>query len=183
MPQPSPEDVKLHFAQLSVQYFVAGRSAAINQLIPVLGNLLHHAVELALKAALAPKLALQDLKRLNHNLPKLWERFKSLSPQIDCSRFDSVVDELHRFEELRYPDSVLAQGALMELILLREHLGSGPRSPSTVPRYTLVLEDVDEIVEFIFDVSDINPKFLTGAMTRPAKDYLLRENRHATKWQ
>jgi len=182
MAQPSPQDVQLHFAQLSVQYFVAGRTAAINQLIPVLGNLLHHAVEMALKAALAPMLSLQDLRNLSHHLPKIWGRLKLLCPQLDCSKFDSVIAGLHRFEELRYPDSVLAQGALMELILLREHLGTTRRSPSPVPRYTLVLEGVDELFEFVFDVSGINPKFLTGAMSQPAKEYLFRENRHATKW-
>jgi len=71
MPTPSADDVRLHFAQLAFQYYVAGREAAILQLIPVLGNLLHHADKMSLKAAIASRNSLAQLKRLRHNLPKL----------------------------------------------------------------------------------------------------------------
>jgi hypothetical protein len=174
------ESVRSHFGQLAVQYFVAGRAAAIHQLIPVLGNLLHHAVEMALKSALASTMSLSQLKKLGHQLPNLWTEFKATLPG-NASRFDSTVEELHRFEELRYPDSVIANGALMDLALFREHVGK-PVNPSPGPRYVLVLEDVDELMEFIFASADINPRFFKGAMSPSAKDYLSRHNRHATKW-
>src|SRR5215510_11237099 len=149
MAQHNPEMVRVHFGQLAVQYFVAGRAAAIHQLIPVLGNLLHHAVEMALKAALSSRLSLVDLKKLGHNLPRVWATYKT-TVSIDVSRFDLVVEDLHRFEELRYPDSVLEHGAPMEFALLREHMAK-PEGPSQTPRYTLVLEDIDEFMEFIFE--------------------------------
>ena len=181
MTQQSAEMIQIQFAGLAVQYFVAGRAAAINQLIPVLGNLLHHAVEMALKAALASSLSLPDLKKLGHQLPKIWSSFKATCT-VDAAHFDSVVAELHRFENIRYPDLLLQHGAQMEFILLREHIQSGQRSPSIVPRYRLVLEDVDELMEFIFEAAKINPHFFTGSMSESAKDFLSRHNRYASKW-
>ena len=46
------EDFKSWFCGLGTQYYIAGRQAAMARLIPVYGNLLHHAVEMFLKGAL-----------------------------------------------------------------------------------------------------------------------------------
>src|SRR6185312_2712111 len=94
---PSPEDVKLHFAQLAVQYYIAGRTAALHQSIPVLGNLLHHAVEMSLKAALAASHSLSQLKGLGHSLPKLWRVFVAVYPMASLPRFEATVNALQRF--------------------------------------------------------------------------------------
>jgi len=40
---------------LALQYYIAGRSACFAYSMPVAGNLLHHAVEMALKHLLAEK--------------------------------------------------------------------------------------------------------------------------------
>ena len=85
------EEAKVQFAQLAVQYYVAGRYAAIAQLIPVLGNLLHHAIEMSLKAALADHMTLQQLRNLSHDLTKVWAQFKSQYPAAPAARFDDVV--------------------------------------------------------------------------------------------
>ena len=172
----------MHFGQLSVQYYIAGRAAAINQLIPVLGNLLHHAVEMSLKAALAATISITELKRLGHSLPKIWQRFKQVFPQVNGSGYDSTIEELHRFEELRYPDSILTRGALMDLALFREHVGTPDLGQLAVPRYILVLEDIDALQEMIFATAGLNPRFYVGSMSQGAKDYLLKHNRHAEKW-
>src|SRR5262245_53990136 len=110
------DSIRSYFGALAVQYFVAGRAAAIHQLLPVVGNLLHHAAEMALKAALASTLSLAQMKKLGHHLPKIWAEFKTANP-VDAPRFDSAVEELHRFEELRYPDSIVERGALMDFAL------------------------------------------------------------------
>ena len=182
MPTPSTEDVRLHFAQLAVQYFVVGRAAAIHQLIPVLGNLLHHAVEMSLKAGLASSHSLSQLKDLGHSLPRLWHAFVAAYPSSDAPTYHAVIDALEKFEELRYPDSILANGAMMRLALHRSHVGPPSPSPSGVPSYLLVLEDVDELEEAIFSAMNLNPKFLTSSLSAKAKDQLILYNLHASKW-
>jgi hypothetical protein len=174
--------VRIHFAQLAVQYYVAGRAAAINHLIPVLGNLLHHAVEMTLKAALAGSHSMAQLRGLGHNLPNLWSAFATAHPSVPAVKFDPVVSELHRFEELRYPDSVMAKGAMMQLALFREHVGVSSSGSTSVPSYLLVLEDVDELESCIFAAMDVNPKFFFGPLSPRAREHLFIHNRHASNW-
>ena len=182
MVAPSAEDVRLHFAQLAIQYYVAGRAAAIQQLIPVLGNLLHHAVEMSLKAALAGSHSMSQLKGLGHSLPRLWGAFAAQYPTAALPRFEAAVNALHRFEDLRYPDSALVNGALMQLVLHRAHVvNSGSGLPS-VPAYVLVLEDVDELQEALFAAMNLNPQFFTVSLSAKAKEYLLMHNLHSSKW-
>ena len=179
---PSPEDVKLHFAQLAVQYYIAGRTAAIHQSIPVLGNLLHHAVEMSLKAALAGSNSMSQLKGLGHSLPKLWRAFAAAYPTAALPRFEAAVNALHRFEDLRYPDSVLADGAAMQLALHRAHVVPSGPGVFSVPSYLLVLEDVDELEEAIFAAMNVNPRFFSGSLSAKAKECLLVHNLHSSKW-
>ena len=178
------EEAKVQFAQLAVQYYVAGRYAAIAQLIPVLGNLLHHAIEMSLKAALAEHMTLKELKNIGHDLTKVWVRFKSFYPAAPATQFDDAITALHRFEDLRYPDSVLAKGAQMELVLFREHVGTPPQtSAPTVPRYALVLEEIDDLQAFIFATTNLNPRFFVGSMGTEGTRLLLIHNRSAKVWQ
>ena len=176
-------DAKVQFAQLAVQYYAAGRYAAISHLIPVLGSLLHHAVEMALKASLSDSKTLPQLKELGHDLRKIWAQFKLLHPSAATAPFDTVVTGLQKFEELRYPDSVLERGAAMEFVLFKEHVGTTRNSTPSVPRYALVLEEIDKLETFIFRTADINPLFFTGAMSEEAKRYLMQENREASSWK
>ena len=176
-------DAGVQFAQLAVQYYAAGRHAAIAQLNPVLGNLLHHAVEMALKASLTDCKTLLQLKDLGHDLTKIWTQFKLRYSTAVAAPYDAIVTGLQKFEELRYPDSVLARGAMMELVLFKEHVTT-PRNPSpSVPRYLLVLEEIDELQTFIFRTVGINPLFFTGSMSEEAKRYLLLHNREAGSWK
>jgi hypothetical protein len=179
---PSPENVKVHFAQLAVQYYIAGRTAALHQSIPVLGNLLHHAVEMSLKAALAANHSLSQLKDLGHGLPRLWRAFAAAYPAAALPRFEVAVTALHRFEDLRYPDSALASGAAMQLVLHRAHAVSSGPDIAGVPNYQLVLEDVDELQESIFAAMNLNPQFLSGSLSTRAKAHLLEHNLHGSRW-
>lgn len=179
MASPSAQDAKTHFERLAVQYYVTGRWAAINGMIPVLGTLLHHAVEMSLKAALAPSLTMRDIKRLSHNLPKIWDQFKTHFPNVESSSFDAAVAALQKFEELRYPDSIMAKGAKMQFELFREHVGTDSSQNPDIPSYVLVLEDIDALQELIFEAANINPGW---SMTKQAKEQLLLHNRHGSKW-
>ena len=51
---PTPEESRIaeYFGELATPYYVAGRAAAMADVVPVYGNLLHHALKLYLKAAL-----------------------------------------------------------------------------------------------------------------------------------
>ena len=162
MVAPSADDIRLHFAQLAIQYYIAGRAAAIHQLSPILGNLLHHAVEMSFKAALAHTHSLSQLKSLGHSLPKLWAAFALIYPAAAVPRFQAAVDALHRFEELRYPESVFVNGAMMQFALHRAHVGTSGPGGASVPSYLMVLEDVDELEEAIFSTMNLNPKFFAA---------------------
>src|SRR5437763_14081811 len=93
------------------QYYVVGRFAAFAGLIPITGNLLHHAVEMFLKGGLSKKgLSLADLKKLNHNLPNIWTKFKTTFNDPALNQFDDAIRLLHRWEDIRYPDLTAAKG-------------------------------------------------------------------------
>ena len=77
------------FISAGMHYYVAGRYAVFAGLNPTAANLLHHAVEMALKGALAKKgMDLKALKRLNHDLPEIWREFTAQYGS-DGSTFDA----------------------------------------------------------------------------------------------
>jgi hypothetical protein len=87
------------FFSTACDYYIAGRFAAFAGLNPVVGNLLHHAIEMYLKGALAKTKSLRELdKGFKHDLPKLWEAFKDQTNDAALKRFDATIAELHRFE-------------------------------------------------------------------------------------
>ena len=179
---PAGDDARLQFAQLAVQYYVAGRAASIHQLIPVLGNLLHHAVEMSLKAALATQLSMPQIRKLGHNLPNLWDSFVGSFRYQAPPHLRPIVEGLQSFEELRYPESIMKKGAMMQLALFREHVGDSTPGPANVPTYLLVLEDVDDLMATLFNVMNLNPKFFTGALSETGRQHLELHNRFASQW-
>jgi HEPN domain-containing protein len=74
----------------AIDYYAGGRYAVFAGLNPAAGNLLHHAVEMCLKGALAKKgKSPDDLKKLRHGLPKIWKEFKAQYPE-DLGSFDPI---------------------------------------------------------------------------------------------
>ncbi len=179
---PQSEHEKSHFGQLAVQYYTAGRWAAINQFMPVSGTLLHHAVEMALKAALITSQTMPELKGLGHDLSRSWAEFKRLFADPALSEFDSAVGELDKFEEVRYPDSVIARGAMMELALFRDPPGGVGLANLWSRRTCLCLKTSTLARLLIFEKANINPRLYTGGMLPEAKQFLFFENRHAEAW-
>ncbi len=177
---------KHHFVKLSFQYYVAGRAAAIAHLSPVCGNLLHHAVELSLKAALTDVRTMPELKKLNHNLKKIWAEFTNSFPNANIPAFNQAVVQLDKFEDLRYPNFVLANGAMIRFDLFREHVipnqSGKPCEDPSLPQFLLVLEDIDALQELILEKASINPPAYTNSMSKQAREYLLLHNRHASKF-
>lgn len=174
-------------------YYAAGRFAALAGLSPICGNLLHHAVECFLKAKLARTISPNDLsaRPFGHHLSNLWMQFRDGIDSL--ARLDHVFDELHAFENLRYPDMIIDTGARTSIVKKREQLR--PVLPtSTLPDFRLVLEDIDELVVAILEFDNAEPselaKIIPGfgageavliGVQGPAA--LLRENKYADRWR
>jgi hypothetical protein len=108
----SAEAVTREFFRYGCQYYVAGRFGVFAALIPVAANLHHHAIEMLLKGALSKTMKLEELKnKLGHKLEKIWAEFKAGANDPNLSRFDKMIEELNKFEDIRYPDKLLQSGA------------------------------------------------------------------------
>ncbi len=155
MPQlkdvPSSHVPQVSLLPLGLQYLVAGRFLALQLQVPVAGNLYHHAIEMFLKAALAPSTPARELasRKLGHNLGTLWDRFKTTHPST-MESFDTVVEALDRFEEIRYPEARFGQGPQLHLAVHRQPDGKSMAAPSA---YAMVVEDLDALAQHIVQVA------------------------------
>ena len=171
---------RARYFSLAVQYYVAGRFAVHAGLNPVAGNLLHHAIELALKGGLSRAASSEDLKKIYmHSLNPLWRDFKLgvSDPRLD--RLDRIVSDLDQFETIRYPEHVEQHGMFASIApIRRDQDAKGPiRLPSPVPRYKLYLPEIDELLDAVFVGAGVNPAFFKGEVFRSeARDFLARDN-------
>jgi hypothetical protein len=87
---------------LAIQYYVGGRFLALQLQTPVSGNLLHHTVELFLKAALSdiPIKRLRSKKEFGHDLSKLWAHFCVRVKQQNPLH-TKTINDINQFEEIR----------------------------------------------------------------------------------
>ena len=165
------------FFSRATQYYVSGRYAVLAGLIPVAGNLLHHAIEMYLKGALCKTMTLGELKdKFSHNLPKIWNDFKAQIEDSGLDSFDTLITSLHDFEELRYPDSVLSKGMAAMLGVKRLTNAEVATPGVSVPTYELYLEEIDALVDKIFHVASVNPAFFVGSLNPKAREYLKEAN-------
>jgi hypothetical protein len=179
MPDSNYDDrARVEFFRLGVGYYVVGRFAAFSQLFPVAGNLLHHAIEMFLKGALVRSVGLGALKGIKHDLKKLWSEFKKHHTSTESDSFDEAIGELHRFGRLRYPDVVIGEGMELTFDVFREHRVETSSPGKPLPRYSLVLEDVDALVKFISQNQRVNPRFHLQRIPAEAVDFLYRQNVH-----
>ena len=174
------EAARSEFFSTGTQYYVAGRYAVIVGLIPVAGNLLHHAVEMFLKGGLAASMELKELKDLGHHLPKIWGSFKTRLGKDGFNRFDPAIDSLHAFEELRYPDSIVSRGAQMMMGVTGTPTLAGAAQIIPTPSYELYLSQVDPLVGAVFEAASINPAFFMARLRPDAQKYLRDAN--ANPW-
>jgi len=167
------------FLKVGVQYYVAARSAVMAHLLPVCGNLYHHSLEMLLKAGLSRHLSLRDLqRRFGHKLPDIWAAFKAQfasAGQLD--QFDGTITKLHEFEDIRYPEKVLALGAHM-LVEWEPAVPATAHFALSSPLYQLTATDLDRLVAKIFEVSSRNPFFFTTylAVQPHAREIISRDN-------
>lgn len=172
-----PMDAIHQFFVAGSQYYVAGRFAVFGWLNPVAGNLLHHAIEMYLKGGLSKTKSLKGLRAFQHNLPAIWIAFKKDQPtDAALIRFDAVIEALHGYEELRYPDAILAKGMQSTFNILRPDAPIAIEGPKE-PKYELCLQDIDELVEAIFHAASRNPKAYLSMLSDCAREFLTKDNK------
>ena len=164
------------FFSTACDYYIAGRFAAFAGLNPVVGNLFHHAIEMYLKGALAKTKSLRELdKNFKHDLPKLWGAFK-LTNDAALTRFDTSIADLHRFEDIRYPDSILAKGMAATVEIVRSTIPNAYKGPA-VPEYRVCVQEIDELVEAAFSAASFNPRYFFARGQPLVREFLIKENR------
>jgi hypothetical protein len=154
-----------YFLDWGFQYYVAARRGARAQLSPVTGNLYHHAIEMFLKARLSRSIPLEELKKkeFGHRLKSLWDAFKAEFSSEGLSQFDPLIDTLDRFESIRYPDEIVANGA--QLVIAWDEkaaAGTGLKAGEAPPRYEIVVASLDKLIAEILKISSRSPAFFTG---------------------
>jgi hypothetical protein len=149
-----------HFYKIALQYYAVGRFAGLTGLMPVSGNVIHHAVEMMLKGRLTHTLTFKEMadRPYRHCLPRIWQAFKALFPAEDLTPFDRFIDLLHQFDSIRYPDRLLQQGAQITVGLVTESRLGGRNPARPEPEYRLSITDLDKLMNELFRLCSINPE-------------------------
>src|SRR5438105_13876110 len=96
--------LRMEYFRTALYYYILGRYATIAKFAPIPGNLVHHAIEFFLKAALIEQLDEAARRKFRHNLPKLWRRYKRERNNPTLDRFDQTISDINKFERIRYPE-------------------------------------------------------------------------------
>jgi hypothetical protein len=171
----------MEFFRLGSQYYIAGRYAVSAGLVPVAGNLLHHAIEMFLKGGLCANMTEAERRQLGHKLVDNWRAFKTRFSAGDFGSFDAVIDSLDKFENIRYPESIVRKGMGVIFQFGKATPIAISGSAVSVAKFELFVGEIDALVKVIFDVSSVNPKAFVP--TQPdGQDYLKRQNGETGLW-
>jgi hypothetical protein len=171
-----------HFLDLTFEYYMTGRFAAINQL-NIAPNLMHHAIELLIKFTLLKDVpeaqrsaeTVQLGQKYGHRLNALWDQYKQHVAPADLSRFDPVIADLHRWEDVRYGGFPNAVSVAKSVGMVR----APARSSKTRDIYAFGLHELDDLFTAMFETSSINPPFVGTWYARPAlREWYARDNQH-----
>jgi hypothetical protein len=160
-----------------LEYYVTGRYGVHAQ-VWVSANLLHHAVELLIKANLARDDSADQIRQYgrkavySHSLAAAWQEFKKRSGDKALDAFDKVVAELDKWESIRYPDQLVSSGGVMTIELVESPAPPAGAPASPAPPYRLALPEIDRLVKFLVERSNINLAALS----------LLLDQKHAARY-
>jgi hypothetical protein len=157
----------LHAIEYGLDYYVSGRFATAHRFTPVSANLLHHAVELLLKACLAHEDPVDRIREYGrypnrggygHDIKLLWHDFKARQQTPPAAEFDAIIEGLHAFEDIRYPETLIRQGATISLGIFEVDDPPITRN-GQVPEnlYVLMLPRIDRLMGYLFKASGANP--------------------------
>lgn len=166
-----------HAIEYALDYYIAGRFAVSHYFNPVSANILHHAIELMLKACLAHDDSIDKIRKYGskssygHDLVALWREFKFRQTVPPAMEFDSIIEGLHAFEDIRYPETLIKKGALISIGIF-ETDGPPIRNVSgetTEKLYVLQLPQIDRLMGLLFGASGANPPAFLPRITDDAR--------------
>ena len=140
--------LQIEYFRTAIHYYIAARYTMIVRLLPIPGNLVHHAIEFLLKGALIKQLDEAARRDFHHNLTKLWKQYKDQRTNPALAKFDQTISDIHKFERIRYPEEMLRLGMRVEIGPVRNTFPhpQGTKPPKGV-RYQVAFDEVDELVD------------------------------------
>ena len=162
---------------------MTGRFAALNQL-NIAPNLMHHAIELLIKLTLTQDLprsqqsaaTAQLAQKYGHRLNALWKQYQKHVAPANLSRFDPVIAELHRWEDVRYGGFPRPGTSVAKSIGMTR---APARSSETRDVYVFGLDEVDDLFTAMFAASDINPPSIgTWYAPTAVPEWYAKDNHH-----
>jgi hypothetical protein len=163
MDESERESYRCHALEYGLDYYIAGRFSIAHRSIPVGASILHHAVEMLLKACLAKDDPIETIRQYGyrdsygHNIARLWQEFRArrqLPLSMEC---DVTIERLHDFERLRYPDKMIKEGARIKINIFDVN---DPPDAGGMPEklYALNLPEVDRLMGLLFSATGLNPQ-------------------------
>jgi hypothetical protein len=153
-----------HAIRYGLDYYVVGRFAAAHGFTPVSANILHHAVELLLKARLAHDDPLDRIleywhpkKGYGHDIVHLWQDFKARQPVAVPAEFNTIIEGLHAFEDIRYPERLIRDGAIILIDIFDVETPTVGKGHVPEKTYILKLPQIDSLMGLLFAASAANP--------------------------
>jgi hypothetical protein len=168
-----------YFVRSGCEYYASARFGMYAQQSYICGTLFHHSVEMLLKAGLAKKgQSLDELRRLGHDLKRLWRAYKSEYGAGELERHNGTINALNKYEDIRYPNPDL--GSIGVGLQWSGEPGEvktfgGLKTPK---QYHLVVAKIDDLVADIFRTSSWNPGVFIGR-SEPALEAIKRNNAQA----
>jgi hypothetical protein len=157
-------DYRYHAVEYGLDYYVAGRFSIAHRTMAVGANILHHSVEMLLKACLAKDDPIETIreywhpkKGYSHNLARLWREFRARHQLPLSTEFDTTIESLHDFELIRYPDKMIREGAQIRMDIF--DVDNQPTTNAQMPEklYALKLPPVERLIGLLFAASEMNP--------------------------
>jgi hypothetical protein len=158
-PLPSREDkLREAFLVLGSQYFAHARYSSQIFYLPVSATLFHHAIEMLIKGYLIKFMKLSELKKIGHDLEKLWEMFKVHASRPDLIRYDQSIKRLNQIELIRYPETIVDKGYALHLSLGSPSIPMDIPGTNHVPQYQISVSDLDNVATEIYSECGVSPK-------------------------
>jgi hypothetical protein len=157
------QSYRYHAVEYGLDYYIAGRFSIAHRSMSVGASILHHAVEMLLKACLAKDDPIETIReygyrdRYGHNLTRLWQEFRMRNCLPLSTEFDATIQGLHEFEAIRYPDKMIREGAQIRMDIF--DVDNPPSTNAQMPEklYTLKLPQVERLIGLLFSASGMNP--------------------------
>jgi hypothetical protein len=160
------------YIRIGLQYYVVGRFSTLCFYSPNSGNLFHHGLEMLFKGKLLDKYSPEYLqKEYSHNLPDLWTEFKNLTDYTESPKQNRLIDELHAWEEIRYPNYPNGKNIVLATMIGKRKPIDKDRSSKTKKYYFIFLDEIDELYKDVIVNWPLNPEFIKLILCNTLPEY------------